>query len=101
MILGLTMLILGYGRNIGFSDALTVELWAIHDGLELAWNNDFLNLQVRSDYAMTISLVTNPNVANSSHVLERAIATFRRHARSLEFIWVSREINRPTDSLTK
>ncbi|KAK8652470.1 hypothetical protein V6N13_126502 [Hibiscus sabdariffa] len=91
----------GYGRSIGFSDGLTAKLWAIHDSLELAWNNVFLNLQVRSDFPMAISLVMNPNAANSSHALVRAITTFGRRAWSLEFIWVPREINRPVDSLAK
>ncbi|KAK8504485.1 hypothetical protein V6N12_017765 [Hibiscus sabdariffa] len=34
----------GFGRSISISDVLTVELWVIHDSLELAWNNGFLNL---------------------------------------------------------
>ncbi|KAL4285019.1 hypothetical protein GQ457_16G017490 [Hibiscus cannabinus] len=58
--------ILDFGRNIGFMDALNAELCAIHDGLKLAWNNGFLNLQVRSDCFMAISLV-DPNTANNSH----------------------------------
>ncbi|KAK8646522.1 hypothetical protein V6N13_120306 [Hibiscus sabdariffa] len=73
----LNLLISGYGHNIDFSDALIAELWAIHDGFELAWNNSFLNLHVRSDCTMTISFVTNPNTAHSSHALVQAIAILR------------------------
>ncbi|KAK8689964.1 hypothetical protein V6N13_088670 [Hibiscus sabdariffa] len=91
----------GFGRSIGLSDALTAELWAIHDGLELVWNNSFLNLQVRSDCSMIISLVMDPNAANISHAFVHAIATLRRRAWSLELIWIPRETNRPVDSITK
>ncbi|KAK8579890.1 hypothetical protein V6N12_070193 [Hibiscus sabdariffa] len=91
----------GFGRSIGFLDALTVKLWAIHDGLELAWNNGFLNLQVRSECSMAISLIMNPNAAASSHALVRAIANLCRRAWSLEFTWIPRETNRPVDSLAK
>ncbi|KAK8521567.1 hypothetical protein V6N12_031461 [Hibiscus sabdariffa] len=91
----------GYGRSIGFSDALTSELWAIHDGLVLAWNNGFRKLQVRSDCTMAISLITNSDAASSSHALVRAIVGFRRRSWSLDFIWVPHEINRPADSLAR
>ncbi|KAL4333649.1 hypothetical protein GQ457_07G011020 [Hibiscus cannabinus] len=82
----------GYGRSIGFSDALSSELWAIHDGLALAWNNGFHNLQVRSDCSMAISLIMNSDAAHSSHALVRAIVGFRRRSWSLDFTWVPREI---------
>ncbi|KAK9032483.1 hypothetical protein V6N11_056745 [Hibiscus sabdariffa] len=91
----------GFCRNIGFSDALTAELWAIHDGLELAWNNGFFTLQVRSDCSMVISLITNPNTTSSSHTLVRTIANLCRRAWSLEYTWVPRETNRPADFLAK
>ncbi|KAL4283401.1 hypothetical protein GQ457_16G004170 [Hibiscus cannabinus] len=52
----------GYGRNIRFSDVLTSELWAIHDGLALAWNSGFRKLQVRSDCTMAISLIMNSDL---------------------------------------
>ncbi|KAL4278329.1 hypothetical protein GQ457_03G040370 [Hibiscus cannabinus] len=91
----------GYGRSIGFSDALSSELWAIHDGLALAWSSGFHNLQVRSDCSMAISLIMNYDAAHSSHALVRAIVGFRRRSWSLDFTWVPREINRPADSLTR
>ncbi|KAK9019021.1 hypothetical protein V6N11_034063 [Hibiscus sabdariffa] len=39
--------------------------------------------------------------ANSSHALLRANATLRRRAWSLDFLWIPREMNRPTDSIAK
>ncbi|KAK8639572.1 hypothetical protein V6N13_137947 [Hibiscus sabdariffa] len=48
----------GFDRSIGISYALNAELWAIYDGLKLAWNNGFVTLQVRSDCSK-ISRETN------------------------------------------
>ncbi|KAK9039463.1 hypothetical protein V6N11_014663 [Hibiscus sabdariffa] len=39
----------GFGRVIGITDALHAELWAIYEGLCIAWQNGFELLQIQSD----------------------------------------------------
>ncbi|KAK9029784.1 hypothetical protein V6N11_026886 [Hibiscus sabdariffa] len=41
--------LVGFSKTLGHSDALRAELWAIYDGLKLAWDCGFRRLLVQSD----------------------------------------------------
>ncbi|KAK8598499.1 hypothetical protein V6N13_094468 [Hibiscus sabdariffa] len=45
----------GFGRSVGITDAFSTELWAIYEGLLLAWKMGFEFVQVQSDCSKVIS----------------------------------------------
>ncbi|KAK9032449.1 hypothetical protein V6N11_056713 [Hibiscus sabdariffa] len=91
----------GYGRCIGIADPLTAELWAIHDGLILAWDLGFEMLQVQSDCAKAISTLTASTVRKDSHALIRSIHSLCQRGWEVDFVWIPREANQVVDQLVK
>lgn len=47
----------GFSINFGCTISLVAELWAIWQGIQIAWNLDIKHLQVESDSLQAISLV--------------------------------------------
>ncbi|KAL4284474.1 hypothetical protein GQ457_16G015800 [Hibiscus cannabinus] len=91
----------GYGRCIGITDPLTAELWAIHDGLILAWELGFELLQVQSDCAKAISTLTARTGSRDSHALIRSIHSLCQRGWAVDFVWIPRAANQVADQLVK
>ncbi|KAE8723815.1 hypothetical protein F3Y22_tig00011718pilonHSYRG00078 [Hibiscus syriacus] len=77
----------GFNRTIGYSNAFQAELWAIHDGLCLAWDLGYRFLQVRSDCLKAIAIINDPNALSCQLPLVRAITLLRQ--RSCTYSYVS------------
>ncbi|KAL4383428.1 hypothetical protein GQ457_15G011540 [Hibiscus cannabinus] len=93
--------IAGFGRGIGIADAFTAELWAIHDGLSLAWRLGFRFVQVQSDCLKVISELSDTSTAHGFSVLLRDILSLRQRNWVIQFLWVPRSANMVADSLLK
>lgn len=49
----------GFAMNIGDCDIVAAELWAILQGLTLAWNLGIRSVIVETDSVMTVNMVNN------------------------------------------
>ncbi|XP_038995727.1 uncharacterized protein LOC120120042 [Hibiscus syriacus] len=65
----------GFNRTIGFPNALQVELWAIHDGLCLAWDLGYRLIQIRLDCQKAIAIINDPNALSCQLPLVTCKAT--------------------------
>ncbi|KAK8703779.1 hypothetical protein V6N13_047425 [Hibiscus sabdariffa] len=91
----------GFGRGIGIADPFTVELWAIYDGLSLAWQLGFEFVQVQSDCLKAISELSDTNASHGYPVLLRDILSLCQRSWAIEFLWVPRAANTVADHLLK
>ncbi|KAK8601216.1 hypothetical protein V6N12_051057 [Hibiscus sabdariffa] len=69
--------IVGFVKVIGRSDVLQAELWALFEGMSLAWEYGFHRLLVRSDSKQAMELVNSPLSGSSVLSLVRAIHRLR------------------------
>lgn len=56
----------GFHGRIGACSVITAELWAIREGLLLAWNRIIPHLEVETDSEMAIKLIKDGNVRDQS-----------------------------------
>lgn len=49
--------LVGFSRRIGCTNAICAKLWALRDGLNIAVQNNFLNLVIELDAKMVIVLL--------------------------------------------
>ncbi|KAK8652699.1 hypothetical protein V6N13_126724 [Hibiscus sabdariffa] len=91
----------GFGRCIGITNAFTAELWAILDGLNLAWQLGLEFIQVQTDCSKTVSKITSRDAHRSPSTLIRSIHALCQRAWVVEFIWIPREANQVADRMTK
>ncbi|KAE8704214.1 hypothetical protein F3Y22_tig00110458pilonHSYRG00244 [Hibiscus syriacus] len=91
----------GFSRAIGVADPLHSELWAVHDGLQLASHLGYEFVQVQSDYSRLVSMLFTDTISSNSNPLVRAITMFLHRAWALEFKWVPRETNGAVNTLAK
>ncbi|KAL7237095.1 hypothetical protein ACSBR1_020212 [Camellia fascicularis] len=55
--------ILGYCRFIRFTSTIGAELWTLRDGLKLAWEKNFTNLEIETDSKLMQTLLqSTPNM---------------------------------------
>ena len=90
----------GFSRNLGTSNVLWTELWAIQSMLQLAWNRRVPKLLVESDSAVAIKLVNEG--CNNLHPyasLVLHIRAWKERDWVLQFGHVYREANRVADCL--
>ncbi|KAK9002871.1 hypothetical protein V6N11_060447 [Hibiscus sabdariffa] len=92
---------MGFAKAIGGSDNLQVELWALLEGLNLAWDQGFERLLVRSDSKQVVNLVNSPSAGSSVLSLVRAIHCLRQKSWTTIVSWIPHNTNRPTDALAK
>uniref|UniRef100_A0A2C9V942 Uncharacterized protein n=1 Tax=Manihot esculenta TaxID=3983 RepID=A0A2C9V942_MANES len=91
----------GYNRLVGVSSIHNAELWAIFDGLTLAWNMNFRRLVVDCDNARLVKLLKTVNeVAITSSLLARIKELLNRDW-IVKFQYVFREANLVADSVAK
>ncbi|KAK8491767.1 hypothetical protein V6N12_005723 [Hibiscus sabdariffa] len=93
--------IMGFAKAVGHANSLQAELWALFEGLLLAWEQGFEKVLVRSDSKQTVDLVNSPSTDSSVLSLVRAIHRLRRHSWATIVSWVPRDDNRPADALAK
>ncbi|KAK8552302.1 hypothetical protein V6N12_040906 [Hibiscus sabdariffa] len=93
--------IVGFAKEIGRSDALQAELWAIFEGMSLAWEYGFVRLLIRSDSKQAVELVNSPIVGSSGLSLVRAIYRLRQQNWITEVKWISRVENHSADAVAK
>ncbi|GLT73840.1 hypothetical protein SLA2020_456720 [Shorea laevis] len=94
--------ILGYSRNVLFTTSLSVELWALRDGLILATNRRFAKLIVEIDSRIAQLLINAPD--NAFHSLGVLISDCRMLLSKLpyvQFVHVFREANSVANQLAK
>ncbi|GLU17060.1 hypothetical protein SLE2022_334570 [Rubroshorea leprosula] len=94
--------VLGFTRNIGFTTALATELWAIRDGLQLAFNLHFNHIIIETDYYVAFQLIftaPNPHHPHGILILDcRALLNKIPHARLRH---VFRESNMVANTMAK
>jgi len=54
--------IVGFAINIGICTSVGAELWAIANGLQLAWSKGFRKIILESDSSLAVDLITNDKV---------------------------------------
>ena len=91
-----------FARSIGFTTSITVEFWALRDGLLLANQIGVQNLVIELDAKVVVELVqseTNSNAFYSSLLAEyRSLLGRFQHCKVQH---VFREVNRVADALAK
>ncbi|GLT96253.1 hypothetical protein SLE2022_138940 [Rubroshorea leprosula] len=94
--------VLGFTRNIGFTTALAAKLWAIKDGLQLAFNLHFNHIIIETDCYVAFQLISttpNPHHPLGTLILDcRALLNKIPHARLRH---VFRESNMVADTMAK
>ncbi|GMJ02217.1 hypothetical protein like AT4G29090 [Hibiscus trionum] len=91
----------GFYKHVGTASVLQTELWAIYIGLLQAWEHGYEMLEVQSDCKQTVALVSDTTAGNSPLSLVRAIRNLCCRAWLVEFVWIPRDANRPSDGLSK
>ncbi|KAE8662503.1 hypothetical protein F3Y22_tig00113337pilonHSYRG00175 [Hibiscus syriacus] len=68
--------IIGFHKAVGITAPLQAELWAILQGLEVAWSHGFELLLIQSDFAdaVIVNLVNDPNSSLSPTSLSNSLA---------------------------
>ncbi|KAK8562143.1 hypothetical protein V6N12_049192 [Hibiscus sabdariffa] len=91
----------GFNRYLGITTPLQAELWAIHEGLLLAWSLVFERLQCQMDCVEAFSLITSSNANSSSLSLVRAISRLASRAWMVGFCLIRWVANEAADSISK
>ncbi|KAL4299382.1 hypothetical protein AHAS_Ahas17G0095300 [Arachis hypogaea] len=69
----------GFSRSIGLCSAFNVELWGIHDGLNLAWTMEMRKIIIYSDAVAVTALINNrQKFHNHPNPLVRLIANWKK-----------------------
>ncbi|GMJ13731.1 hypothetical protein like AT4G29090 [Hibiscus trionum] len=93
--------LLGFQRAVGACPTLHAELWAIYNGLQLAWSHCYDMVQIQSDCAEAVRLINASLADGTPGPLIRAINKLRRQNWATKVLWVPRETNRVADMLAK
>ncbi|KAK9043563.1 hypothetical protein V6N11_071899 [Hibiscus sabdariffa] len=91
----------GLNRHLGITTPLQAKLWAIHEGLLLAWSLDFERPQCQTDFAEAFHFITSSNTNSSSLTLFCAISRLASRAWMVEFCLIRRVANEAVDSISK
>ncbi|KAL4318363.1 hypothetical protein GQ457_18G022390 [Hibiscus cannabinus] len=91
----------GYARYVGRCDALLAELWAIHDGLLLAWDLGFRFVELESDCLEAVRIICSRSNVLSTSALVGAIASLLSREWTVEGCHITRDSNGVADKLAK
>ncbi|KAK8486727.1 hypothetical protein V6N12_041723 [Hibiscus sabdariffa] len=91
----------GYARSVGRCDALLAELWAIHDGLLLAWDLGFRLVELESDNLEAVRIACAQSNVLSTSALVGAIASLIGREWKVEVRHITRDSNGVADKLAK
>ncbi|XVF61732.1 hypothetical protein PTKIN_Ptkin08bG0154100 [Pterospermum kingtungense] len=88
--------------NIGICDAFQAELWAVVQGLELAWNHGVRRLIVEMDSKVDYEFLSNgaDHFRNSCNLKYRWLKLLKRNW-EVEVRFIYREANRSADFLAR
>ncbi|KAL4348919.1 hypothetical protein GQ457_17G006350 [Hibiscus cannabinus] len=89
-----------YSKSIGTTTVLQAELWGILEGLRIARDRGCVRIQVQSDSAAAINLLSPPYML-SSFSLVRSIAIFCVGVCDIVFSTIPREANMVADFMSK
>ncbi|KAK4270869.1 hypothetical protein QN277_019637 [Acacia crassicarpa] len=90
----------GCCRNIRICNSLAAELWALLDGLRLAWSRGYKDLEVQVDCLVALKLVQHNNdLANASSSIVRRIHNLLDEDWRVTITHVYREGNQCADFL--
>ncbi|KAL4285564.1 hypothetical protein GQ457_16G025970 [Hibiscus cannabinus] len=94
--------VVGFVKAIGHLNTLQVELWALFEGMLLAWKYGFDSLLVCSDCKQAaVELVNSPLAGSSVLSLVCAIHQLRQKHWATKVLWVPKDDNRCVDALAK
>ena len=88
----------GYSRSLGHGSVIVAELWAIYDGLQLAWDNG-IRLEVESDNQAVVFMVNSNREDGSCFSLVWNIWSMCDKNWSVVIKYVYREANSVADFL--
>ncbi|KAL4297736.1 hypothetical protein GQ457_12G008990 [Hibiscus cannabinus] len=91
----------GYARYVGRCDALLAELWAIHDGLLLAWDLGFQLVELESDCLEAVRVISSRSNVLSTSALVGSIASLISREWTVEVRHITRDSNGVADKLAK
>ncbi|KAL4352609.1 hypothetical protein GQ457_06G035460 [Hibiscus cannabinus] len=89
-----------YSKSIGTTTVLQAELWGILEGLRIARDRGCVRIQVQSDSADAINLLSPPSML-SPFSLVRSIAIFCAGDCDIVFSTIPREANMVADFMSK
>ncbi|KAK8590126.1 hypothetical protein V6N12_024509 [Hibiscus sabdariffa] len=90
-----------FTRHLGITTPLQAKLWAIHEGLLLAWSLGLERLQCQMDCAEGFNLITSSNANSISLTLVRVISCIASRAWMVDFCLIRRVANEAADSIPK
>ena len=91
-----------FARSIGFTTSITIEFWALRDGLLLANQIGVQNLVIELDAKVVVELVQSETTSNAFY--SSLLAEYRSLLGRFQHCKVQhvfREVNRVTDTLVK
>ncbi|KAL4291469.1 hypothetical protein GQ457_14G003410 [Hibiscus cannabinus] len=91
----------GYARYVGRCDVLLAELWAIHDGLLLAWDLGFRFVELESDCLEAVRVICSRSDVLSTSALVGAIVRLIGREWTVEVRHITRDSNGVADKLAK
>ncbi|KAK9046564.1 hypothetical protein V6N11_052450 [Hibiscus sabdariffa] len=91
----------GYTRFVGRCDALLAELWAMHDGLLLAWDLGFRFVELESDCLKAVRIISSRSDVLGKSALVGAIARLLHRDWNVEVRHIARVSNGVTNKLAK
>ena len=92
--------IFGFCRNLGSSNVLWTELWAIHTMLHLAWERRVPKVVIESDSAVAVNLIIDGcPVLHPYDSLVLQIREWRQKNWEVIILHIYREANRVADCL--
>ncbi|KAL4304475.1 hypothetical protein GQ457_10G002790 [Hibiscus cannabinus] len=91
----------GFVRFIGRSSVLVVELWAIREGLNQAWNGGFRQVELETDNAEAARICNGLSTVMQSSVLVSDIQEWLQRSWHVRVRYVDRASNAVADTLAK
>ncbi|KAL4353912.1 hypothetical protein GQ457_06G021000 [Hibiscus cannabinus] len=91
----------GFARFIGRSSVLVIELWAIREGLHLAWNDGFRHVELETDNAEAARICNGLSTAMQNSVLVSEIQEWLQRCWHVRVRYVDRASNAVADTLAK
>ncbi|KAK8990742.1 hypothetical protein V6N11_028705 [Hibiscus sabdariffa] len=91
----------GYARFVGRCDSLLAELWAMHDGLILAWDLGFRCVELESDCLEAVRFISSRSDVLGKSALVGAIVHLLHRNWNVEVRHIARGSNGVGDKLAK
>ncbi|KAL3531426.1 hypothetical protein ACH5RR_010748 [Cinchona calisaya] len=95
--------LLGYSRRIGITTILVAELWAVRDGLHLARDRGFRNLELSIDSLQIVTSLLDSKTPTPSPIFTLLLdcRSLRNKFWTVRIRHIHREMSRVTDRMAK